>query len=161
MLPKERPLPQNDEPYAFMDDFHVGQKFSSGAVTVTAEDIIAFAKQFDPQDFHTDPEKAKDTVVGRHIASGWHTASLTMRLMMDTLPKMKGGILGRTIENLNWPRAVYPGDTLSAEVDILDLRASKSDPARGISRIRTTTRNQKGETVQEMESVIFMPRKGQ
>jgi len=146
--------------YVYMEDCRLGQKFTAGPITVTAEEIIAYAKQFDPQDFHTDPVKAKNTVFGELVASGWHTASLTMRMIVDSMPKMEGGMVGRHIENMNWPRPVRPGDQLSYEAEILDMRASGSNPKRGVLRIRNTTRNQKGETVMEMESIVFIPRRG-
>jgi acyl dehydratase len=145
--------------YTHMEDFHAGQKFHSKPVTVTAEDIVAFARQFDPQYFHTDPALAKDSVFGGLAASGWHTAALTMRLLLDAVPDIAGGMVGRAVEKLHWPRAVRAGDTLSAEIEVLDVRPSNSNPTRGTGRIRAVTRNQKGEIVQEMETVILLPRR--
>lgn len=146
------------ENYITIEDLSVGQKFTAGPAQITAQSIIAFGKEFDPQDFHTDPIKAKDTVFGELVASGWHTASLTMRMIVDAMPKMKGGMVGRAVEKMNWPRVVRPGDVLSLEVEIIDLRSSDKTPERGLMRTRNIVTNQKGETVLEMEAVVFVPR---
>ena len=145
--------------FTYMEDLKVGQKFVAGPIKVTAEEIIAFATQFDPQPFHLDAEAAKHTAFGELVASGWHTASMTMRMIVDSSPNMEGGMIGHSIEKLNWLRAVKPGDSLSFEAEILDLRGSNSDPRRGVMRIRNTTSNQKGEPVLTMESIVFVPRK--
>lgn len=142
-----------------LEDFAVGQSFASMAVEVTEAMILAFAQRYDPQYFHLDAEQAKKSVFKGLAASGWHTAALTMRMLIDAVPDIEGGMVGRAIEKMHWPRPVRPGDTLQATVDILDLRVSNSDPRRGVGRIRVTTRNQNGETVQEMETIIFLPRR--
>jgi len=144
--------------FSFMEDFNIGQTFTGGPVTVTADDMIAFATQFDPQDFHTDPEKAKNTAFGEHVASGWHTAALTMKMLVAAIPPMAGGMIGRTVENMTWPRPVRPGDTLTYEGEILDMRPTRN-PARGLMRVKSTTRNQNGETVMEMTCLVFAPRR--
>lgn len=146
--------------YVYMEDLHVGQKMTAGPITLTEQDTIAFAKQYDPQDFHIDAARAKHTLFGELIASGWQTAAVTMRMIIDASPKMKGGMIGRGIEKLNWPRAVKPGDSLSYEGEILELRPSSGNPHMGVMRVRNITRNQHGETVLEMESVVFVPRRG-
>ncbi len=146
------------EKFYYMDDFKAGDKFTSGPITVSAEDIIAYAKQFDPQDFHIHPEKAADTALGGHAASGWHTASLTMRMILDATPPMKGGMVGRQVENMSWPRPVRPGDTLRLELEILNIRTS-SNPTRGVMRTKNTTYNQNNEPVLEMETIILVPRR--
>jgi acyl dehydratase len=146
-------------PEKYMEDLAVGQRFSSGPVDVTAEDIMAYAKKYDPQDFHTDISKAKNTVFGELIASGWHTASLTMRLIIEASPPMKGGMIGRSVERMSWLKPVKPGDKLYFEGEILDLRASNSNPERGIMRVKNTTFNQNREPVLEMETVVFVPRR--
>src|SRR3954469_1326634 len=96
--------------FIYLEDLTLGQKFKAGPVRITQEEIIAFGKQYDPQDFHTDPGKAKDTVFHELVASGWHTACLSMRMIVDAMPKLKGGMVGRAVEKLNWPRPVRPGD---------------------------------------------------
>ena len=143
----------------YMEDLSVGQKFSSGPIDVTAEDIMDYAKKYDPQDFHTDPALAKNTIFGHLIASGWHTASLTMRLIIEASPRMKGGMIGRSVERMNWLKPVEPGDKLYFECEILDLRASNSNPERGVMRVKNTTFNQKHEPVLEMDTVVFVPRR--
>ena len=148
------------EQYIYFEDLSLGQKFHAGPLHVTQEAIIAYAKQFDPQDFHTDPVKAKDTIFGELVASGWHTASLTMRMILEAGPTMKGGMVGRAIEKMGWPRPVRPGDELKLEIEVIDLRTSAKSPARGIMRTKNTVANQKGEPVLEMEVVIFVPRRG-
>lgn len=143
---------------AFMEDFSIGQAFTGGPVQLTAEQIIAFATDFDPQDFHTDPEKAKQTAFGTHVASGWHTAALTMKMLVAAIPPMAGGMIGRTVENMTWPRPVFPGDTLTYEGKILDMRPTRN-PERGIMRVQSLTRNQQGEVVMEMTCLVFAPRR--
>ena len=147
------------EPYIYFEDLSVGQKFFAGPLAVTQEAIIAYATQYDPQDFHTDPVRAKDTVFGELVASGWHTASLTMSMIVKAGPAMKGGMIGRAIEKMNWPRPVRPGDVLSLEIEVIDLRPSAKSPTRGTMRTKNTVTNQKGEPVLEMEVVIFVPRR--
>lgn len=142
-----------------LEDLAVGQTFTAGPRTVTEAEIIAFAQQFDPQDFHTDPVKAQDTPFGKLVASGWHTAAMTMRMILDATPKMKGGMIGRAVEKMGWPRPVYPGDTLSLVIEILELRSSERAPDRGTMRTKNTVTNQNGEKVLEMETVIFVPRR--
>lgn len=139
-----------------MDDCQVGQTYAGGPTAVTADMIIAFARQFDPQPFHLDAEAAKDTAFGELVASGWHTAAMTMRMMMDSMPPMQGGMIGRRIETIDWPRPVRPGDTLTTRSEILDLRATRN-PARGLMRLKTDTLNQHSEAVMKMEALIFVP----
>lgn len=151
-MPKEKD-------YVYLEDLHVGQKLTAGPVTVTEKEIIEFAQKYDPQDFHTDPVKAKNTVFRELVASGWHTAGLTMRMVVEATPPMKGGMIGRNIEKISWPRPVKPGDQLSVAMEILDLRPSDSNPTRGIMRTKTTTFNQNHEPVMEMETIVFVPRR--
>lgn len=145
--------------FFYFEDIQIGQKFTSGTKTVTQDEIIAFARQYDPQDFHTDPEKAKDTLFGGLVASGWHTAAMTMRLILDATPKMKGGMIGRSIEKMGWPRPVHPGDTISLQIEIIDAWPSKGNPKYGMMRTKNEVRNQRGEIVQEGEVVIFVPKR--
>lgn len=125
---------------------------------VTAEEIIAFARQFDPQPFHLDPEAAKSSIFGGLAASGWHTASMTMRLLVDSVP-FAGGSIGAGQEELRWPKPVYPGDVLRIRVEILETRASKSKPQLGLVKTCTTTFNQNDEPVQVMVTNIVMQRR--
>lgn len=130
----------------FLEDLHVGQTFVTGSVTLTAEAIKAFARDYDPQPFHLDEEAARDSLFGGLAASGWHTAALSMRLLVDGLPFARGliGVGGET----TWPRPTRPGDTLTVHVEILDIAPSKSRPDRGMVRTRNETRNQHGDPVQ-------------
>ena len=130
----------------YLEDLHVGQTFVTGSVAVTAEAIKAFARDYDPQPFHLDEAAAKDSLFGGLAASGWHTAALSMRLLVDGLP-FAGGLIGVGGET-TWPRPTRPGDTLTVHVEILEITPSKSRPDRGMVRTRNETRNQHGDPVQ-------------
>jgi acyl dehydratase len=147
------------EPLRYFEDFHVGMRFRSGAATVTAEEIKAFARQFDPQPFHLDEEAAKDTFFAGLAASGWHTAAIVMRLTVESDLRPAWGHVGAGVENLRWPRALRPGDTIRVEGEVLDVRASRSRPDIGIVRIRSVATNQSGETVQLCEPSVIVPRR--
>ncbi|HYC98104.1 MaoC family dehydratase [Brevundimonas sp.] len=130
----------------YLDDLHVGQTFTTASITVTTEAIKAFAREYDPQPFHLDEAAAQDSLFGGLAASGWHTAALSMRLMVDGLP-FAGGLIGVGGET-TWPRPTRPGDVLTVHVEVLEIIPSKSRPERGIVRTRNETRNQNGEPVQ-------------
>ena len=130
----------------YLEDLHVGQTFVSDPVTVTTEQIKAFAREFDPQPFHLDEDAARDTLFGGLAASGWHTAALTMKLLVQCFP-LAGGLVGAGGET-TWPRPTRPGDSLSVHVEVLEITPSRSRPDRGMIRTRTETRNQHGEAVQ-------------
>ncbi|HWQ87978.1 MaoC family dehydratase [Brevundimonas sp.] len=130
----------------WLEDLHLGQTFVSDSLTVTTEEIKAFARQFDPQPFHLDEDAAKDSLFGGLAASGWHTAALTMRLLVEAFP-LAGGLVGAGGET-TWPRPTRPGDALSVHVEVLEITPSRSRPDRGMIRTRTETRNQHGEAVQ-------------
>ncbi|HEX3060859.1 MAG TPA: MaoC family dehydratase [Usitatibacter sp.] len=144
----------------YLEDFAVGQKYQTASLTVTPGDIKAFASQFDPQVFHLDEEAAKKTFFGGLAASGWHTAALTMRLLVQGELKPAGGIIGAGFEEFRWPKPVRPGDVLRVESEILDVRESKSRPTQGIIKVRTTTLNQDGEPVQVFVGSLVVPRRG-
>ena len=133
----------------YFEDLKAGDRFKSGTYKVTEEQIISFAREFDPQPFHLDPAVARQTMFKGLIASGWHTAAITMRLFVRTLNFAEGAI-GLGVDELRWPNAVRPGDVLQVETEIVDLRESRSKPSRGIVRIRNVTTNQRGEVVQTM-----------
>lgn len=133
----------------YLEDFAAGQRFRSReAVRVEAAEIKAFAAQFDPQPFHLDDEQAKQSFFGGLAASGWHTAALTMKLLVGSPFEPAGGIIGTRAEEMSWPRAVRPGDELSVEGEILEVRASRSRPEHGFVKAKSTTLNQHGEPVQ-------------
>lgn len=143
----------------YLDDFAVGQVFATGRLKIDADQIKAFARQFDPQPFHLDEEAAKNSVFRGLAASGWHTAALTMRLMAEGEFKPAGGIIGVGFDELSWQRPVRPGDQLRAESEILEVRPSKSRPDRGLIRVRTTTYNQNDESVQVFTGNLIVPRR--
>src|SRR5260370_975654 len=132
----------------YLEDFSVGQTFGSGRRVVEKQRMKSFAAEFDPQPFHLDDDSAKDTIFGGLAASGWHTAALTMRLLVESELKPAGGIVGAGFDEFRWPQPVRPGDELHLEIEVLDVRPSKSRPTQGLIKVRTTTRNQNGEAVQ-------------
>ncbi|CAN7740885.1 MaoC family dehydratase [Cupriavidus necator] len=143
----------------YIEDLAPGQKYGSGRLTVEPERIKAFAAEFDPQPFHLDEAAARDTLFGGLAASGWHTAALTMRLLVDGEFRPAGGILGAGFEELRWPKPVRPGDELHIESEILEVRISKSRPDQGIVKVRTTTFNQAGEAVQVFTANLIVQRR--
>ena len=132
----------------YLEDFEPGQKFGSGRIRVEPARIKSFAAEFDPQPFHLDENSARDSFFKGLAASGWHTTAMTMRLLVESELEPAGGIIGAGFDELRWPRPVRPGDELHLESEVLEVRASKSRPDQGVIRVRTTTLNQNGETVQ-------------
>jgi len=132
----------------YLEDFAVGQKYGTKRLRVDAEAIKAFAAAFDPQPFHLDAEAARASFFQGLSASGWHTAALTMRLLVDGDLTPAGGIIGVWAEEMKWPRAVRPGDELEVEAEILAVRPSQSRPGQGFVKVQTTTLNQHREPVQ-------------
>jgi acyl dehydratase len=149
-------MPQPAE--RFFEDFQVGQKFRSGTTTVTAEGIKSFAAEFDPQPFHLDEDEARRSFFGALAASGWHTAAMVMRMIVESDLRPAGGTIGAGVEDLRWPRAVRPGDVLHVEGEVLEVRASRSRPDLGIVKIRATALNQAGEPVQISTPVLMVRR---
>lgn len=145
----------------YLEDFHVGQTSQSASLSVSAEDILDFAARFDPQPFHLDPVAAEQTLFRGLSASGWHTAALTMRLLVGCELKPVGGLIGAGVDDLKWPLPVRPGDTLHLELEILEVRASRSRPERGMLRVQVRTMNQHGQVVQSCVANVLAPsRKG-
>jgi len=130
-----------------LDDLSVGQRFTSLATQIDGAEIKNFAAQFDPQPFHLDAEAAKNTLFGSLAASGWHTAAITMRLLVDGGLPIEGGIIGAGAE-ISWPNATRPGDVLTVTSEIEEIIPSRSRPDRGTVRVRSETRNQREEIVQ-------------
>ncbi|MGC1356887.1 MAG: MaoC family dehydratase [Xanthobacteraceae bacterium] len=144
----------------FFEDFTVGEvQKPSGRVRVEKHDIIAFAKQFDPQPFHLSDEGGRKSIFGRLVASGWHTAALTMRLVAGSEYRAVEGTIGLGMDSLNWPIPVLPGDELHIESEVIEKRLSKSRPDRGLLKIRTLTFNQAGQVVQELVANALVPRR--
>src|ERR1700719_3761147 len=143
----------------YLDDFAVGQTFGSGRMRTDEDRIKSFAAEFDPQPFHLDPEAARKSLFGGLAASGWHTAALTMRLLVESEIKPAGGIVGVGFDELRWPRPVRPGDELRLESEVLDVRPSKSGPQQGLIKVRMTALNQNGEVVQVLVANLIVPRR--
>lgn len=142
------------------EDLEVGQRFASGSHTLDAEQIKTFAAQFDPQPFHLDETRARDSLFAGLAASGWHTAAITMRLLTSGELRLAGGIIGKGGQ-LEWPRPTRPGDTLRVESEVVELAISRSRPDHGWATVRSTTLNQHGEAVQVFTARLMVPRRAQ
>src|SRR5260221_13399404 len=143
----------------YLEDFAVGQTFGSGRMRIEEERIKSFAAEFDPKAFHLDEEAARQTLFRGLAASGWHTAAVTMRLLVESEMRPAGGIVGAGFDELRWPRPVRPGDELHVESEILEVRPSKSRPEQGVIKVKTTTLNQNGEPVQAFIGNLIVPRR--
>lgn len=144
----------------YLEDFAVGQKFGGAERTrVDAARIKSFAAEFDPQPFHLDENAAQSSIFRGLAASGWHTAAITMRLLVASELQPAGGIVGAGFDEFRWPAPVRPGDELRVETEVLEVRPSKSRPEVGIVKIRTTTYNQKNEAVQINVGSLMVPRR--
>lgn len=159
VFPIQWPRVPGHEAVGRIEDFAVGQIFGSGRVRVDKEQIKTFAAEFDPRPFHLDEAAARDTIFRGLAASGWHTAALTMRLVVESEFKPAGGIVGAGVDELRWPLPVRPGDELRVESEILEVRPSKSHPQQGLIKVRTTTLNQNGEAVQVFVVSLIVPRR--
>ena len=137
------------------EDFPVGSRFASGEQTISAEEIVEFARHYDPQPFHLTSNPG-ETLLGGLTASGWQTAAVSMRLFIDTM-QVEGGIIGRAIDELRWPAPVHPGDRIRVEIEILEARLSKSKPGYGITRYRSLTLNQDDKVVQSFLALVLLP----
>ncbi|GAA6118397.1 MaoC family dehydratase [Acidovorax sp. FG27] len=142
----------------YLDDIAPGQRFN-GTTRIRIEDdrIRTFAAEFDPQPFHLDEAAAAASIFRGLAASGWHTAAVTMRLLVDSEFKPAGGIVGAGFDELRWPRPLRPGDELRVESEVLEVRPSKSRPEQGLVKLRTTTLNQDGEPVQISVGNVLVP----
>ena len=143
----------------YLEDYAPGQTFGSGRLRVDKARVKAFAAEFDPQPFHLDEGAATSTIFAGLAASGWHTAAMTMRLLVDGELKPAGGIVGLGFDEFRWPRPVRPGDELHVESEILEVQPSKSRPDQGRIKVRTTTFNQNGEAVQIQIGNLLVQRK--
>ena len=145
----------------YLEDLHVGDRFGSDTIEVTEENIIGFAREFDPQAFHLEETAAQQSIFKGLSASGWHTGAMSMKLFVTGKLKLAGGSIGLGVDELRWPRPVRPGDVLRLETEILDARASRSKPELGIIRIRNVTTNQRGEVVQTFMAFVMVRRRPQ
>ena len=143
----------------YLEDFAAGQKFGSGTLKVEEARIKSFAAEFDPQPFHLDDGAARGSIFRGLAASGWHTAAMTMRLLVESELKPAGGIIGAGFDEFKWPRPVRPGDELRLEIEVLEARPSKSRPDQGMIKVKTTTLNQDGEPVQISVGNLVVPRR--
>ncbi|KMO18376.1 MaoC family dehydratase [Methylobacterium indicum] len=143
----------------YLDDLAPGQVYRSGETTVTEAEIVRFAGEFDPQPFHLDAEAARTTFFGGLAASGWHTAALTMRLLIDSEMRIAGGIIGAGMDEVRWPKPLRAGDTIRLESEVLEVRPSRSRPTQGLAKVRTTTLNQHGEAVQVLVANLLVVRR--
>jgi acyl dehydratase len=143
----------------YLEDFAAGQTFGSGRLRVDKQRITSFASEFDPQPFHLDEAAARNSVFQGLAASGWHTAALTMRLLVESEFKPAGGIIGGGFDEFRWPRPVRPGDELHLKIEVLEARPSKSRPEQGLVTVRTTTLNQNDEAVQVNVGNLIVPRR--
>jgi len=142
----------------YFNDLKVGDRFKSEPLNVTVKEVVEFAHKFDPQMFHLSRSRAERSIFKGLIASGWHTAAMSMRLFVKTLNFAEGAI-GLGVDELRWPNAVRPGDVLVVETEILELRSSRSRPGHGILRLRNVTTNQRGEVVQTMLASAMVPKR--
>ena len=145
----------------YLEDLQPGQVHRSEGepAVMNAEGIKAFARQFDPQPFHLDEASAETTFFRGLAASGWHTAAVTMKLLVEGGLPLAGGVIGAGVEEVRWPRPVRPGDRLRVESEVLEVRPSRSRPGQGLAKVRTTTLNQDNEPVQVMTSHLVVRRK--
>jgi acyl dehydratase len=152
------PAGADKEGNLYLDDLQVGQRFMSGSQAVEADRIKAFAAEFDPQPFHLDEAEATRTVFKGLAASGWHTAAVTMRLLVDGGLPIANGLIGMGAE-IAWPRPTRPGDVLRVETEIVAIAPSRTRPDRGIVTIRSETRNHKEDIVQTLLAKVVVPRR--
>jgi len=153
----DTPAPTSAKPALYLDDLHVGDRFVSAEHALDAAQIVEFAARFDPQPFHLDAEAAQDTFFQGLAASGWHTAALTMRLLVDSLPLAKG-IIGAGGE-LQWPQPTRPDDVLHVESEVLEIVPSRSRPDRGTVQMRVETRNRSGDVLQRFSPRLVVARR--
>jgi acyl dehydratase len=142
----------------WFDDLKVGMRFATGETRVTHEDIVRFAREFDPQPFHLDAAAAEHTVLKGLAASGWHTAAIAMRLILEIRPFGPHPVFGLGVDELRWLAPVRPGDTLRLEGEVVELTPSKTRP-QGVVRIKWTAFNQRDEAVYTFTPIGIVPRK--
>lgn len=149
---------EDNAPRLYFEDLEVGRRFTTGSVTMEPEAIKAFAASFDPQPFHLDEDAAEKSFFGGLVASGWHTAAITMRLLVTSGLPIAGGVIGAGGE-IVWPRPVKPGDTLTVVSEVIAAKPSASRPERGMVTVRSETLDQAGEVVQVMTARLVVPRR--
>jgi acyl dehydratase len=143
----------------YFEDFPVGDVRESPAQPVTRDEILAFARQFDPQPFHTDEAAARRTIYGGLLASGWHTAAIVMRLLWETFLKDAASLGSPGVDEVRWLKPVRPGDTLRARFTVTEARPSSRRPDRGVVRSLSEVFNQHGELVMTMRGLGMFARR--
>jgi acyl dehydratase len=139
----------------WLDDLHVGHRFRTDVYNLTADDIVEFATKWDPQPFHVSDETARETFFKGLAASGWHTAAITMRLLVTSGMPLANGIIGAGGE-VTWPTATRPGDRLHVDGEVVDVHTTKPNPARGFVTIAFDTVNQDGEVRQSSKARLLV-----
>jgi acyl dehydratase len=150
---------EEDMHIRYFEDFHVGDVFDLGSIQVTEEEIITFAKQFDPQPFHIDPERAKDSIFRGLVASGAHTTALFMRLLVDGLLSKTISIASPGVDEVRWRNPVRPGDQLRGRLTVVECIPSRSRPTMGILRSACEMVNQEDKVVLTLSGIHFVGRK--
>src|SRR5438128_5826366 len=145
----------------YFEDFQVGDAFDLGNTTVTEEEIVTFAQQYDPQPFHVAPERAQESPFGGLIASGWQTIALFMRLFVDVILNNAISLASPGADEIRWLKPVYPGDVLNARLTVVERTPSRSRPEMGIVRFKWEMINQADERVLTLQSTHFLGRKPQ
>jgi acyl dehydratase len=145
-------------PLLYFEDFQIGRRFTTGRAVIDRDAIKAFAASFDPQPFHLDEKAAETSFFGRLAASGWHTAALTMRLIVTEGLPIAGGVIGAG-GDIQWPRPTWPGDELRVVSEVIEAKPSRSKPDRGMVTVRSETLNQNDEVVQVMTARLVVPRR--
>ena len=154
------PKAKGSDARLYLDDLRVGQRFVTGSHEIDEAQIKAFAREFDPQPFHLDDEAAKASLFGGLAASGWHTAAITMRLIVEQGLPLVDGIISAGGE-MSWLKPTRPGDVLHVESEILEVTPSRSRPNRGTIVVRNETHNQRGDVVQVFTAKLVVPRRPQ
>lgn len=149
---------ESARPALYFEDLQVGQRFVTGSRRIEEAEIVAFASEFDPQPFHVDSEAAKNSFFGGLVASGWHTAGITMRLLVESGIPIAGGLIGAGVE-IAWPKPTPPGTTVHVESEVMEVRRLRSRSDRGMAIVRNETRDERGEIVQVMITKMFVPRR--
>lgn len=158
--PRNQSAATDSSPVHFLDDLVPGMRFrSTTRICIEHDRLSSFAAEFDPQPFHLDESSARSSIFGGIAASGWHTAAVTMRLLVDSEFKPAGGVIGAGFDELRWPRPVRAGDELHLETEVLEVHPSKTRPERGMVKLRTTTFNQHDEAVQISVGSIVVQRR--
>ena len=143
----------------YFEDLEVGQQESFGTYEVTESEIVDFAERYDPQPMHVDPEAAGESMFGGLVASGWHTAAMCMRLLVEEYLADSAAMGSPGVDDLRWHEPVRPGDELTVETEVLETRPSESRPDRGLVRVAVGVHNGEGTLVMSMESLVFWERR--